>query len=755
MTDDTTMSEHCDRQVFYTTFDRTEILRVEDGPSGERSLRFQAEPGIYRLSVVVDASEFDWESLYVNLHKFHNRGQRTGPWDFNIDSGDNEPLMPSYWVALNGRRIGLWFFQRVSLEDLERRRFRGNTSFHIASDGEHTLHLAPYRAMTIRWQSATLEIDPDDHLAPLPPGIRPPQEAAPLAAWSDPEFWAEQRQRIETTHAIYREPLEALFRDTLAQERNYAGQVPYLIAAHGLTGAADAIPRALWALDEKIALPHWGNPKEDGYSHDGDFIAVSVMVKLARGLHMLGEHLGEERRQRLIEKLALQGERFFELALVNADYWGGSVLQDHGWRSAFGFATAGLYLLGHVSGAEKWLSYAVPRVERALAAMPRDGAVPPSSHCSFPLYVEEVTHCRDTLLAMTGDDIFLRAPFHGVVDFLCKTLDESEGECGVRCDGRPLLGGNNFLNRMASLFDDGRAAWLQDRVVRSFSGLPSSGPASGMYRNGVFWGFFTFEPGVEPEAPKRSTRAVVYFPDSGRVRYHNDEHRTMLSLQCGPWCGHHAYRTAKGSCDRIRQTPGSGHFVLSIDGAGRLVTPDGGYRLHSFLASCLLIDDHGQIGDIGYPMGLPSWVHPGEEVESVQWDESTGLGRIRLNLRPAYPPEAEVALYTRDFLVTPEQKIVCRDHVVLDRPHHLSWLFQGTEKDGIELGEGLRSRFSSEKSLWIEPRPADVDLRASICPTEVVWAYVSSNDFQPFVHVRYDTSEAISSALVDFVMTWQ
>ena len=742
------------KQIIFTGQTSSHLIPLEQGASGEVAFGFHAEPGIYRLSVIVDASESDWESLYVDLYKFHNTGQRTGPWDFNIDSGNNEPLVPSYWVELNGRRLGLWFFQRVSLEDMQHHRFRGNASFHIEQPGEHRIELTPHHPMGISWRSAKLELDPDDRLAPLPPGLRKPEDAAPLAAWSDPDFWTEQRQKLETTHAAYRELLEPLFEGLLAEERNWAGQVVYLVAAHGLMGAEEAIPRALEALDEKIELPHWGNPKEDGYSHDGDFIAVSVMLKLAWGLRMLWDHLGEERRERLIEKLRIQGERFFDLALLNADYWGGSVLQDHGWRSAFGFGTASLYMLGAVPGAEKWLSYALPRIERGLTAMPRDGVVPPSSHCAFFIYVESAIHFRDTLLAMTGDDIFLRAPFHPIIDFLCQTLDEpAEGE-GVRCYGRELGGGNNFLNAIASLYGDGRAAWFQDALLRSWSSASGKEEIPHGNRDAAFWGFFSYDPAVKPEKPERPTRSLVHFSDSGWVRFYNDAHQVSLLLRCGPWCGHHAYRMAKGPCDRIGQTPGSGHFELYLDGERKLVTPDGGYRLHSFLATCLLIDDRGQIGDVGYPMGFPSWEHPGEEVESAHWDEQTGCGRVRLNLKPVYPDSADLVLYTRDFLVSPERRIVCRDHVVLNRPHRLSWLFQGTEKDGIHQEEGLRHRFGGEPPLWIEPSTVDAELSSSLHRTDVVWAYVSGNDFQPFMHVRYDTAEEVSAALVDFVVTW-
>ena len=81
--------------VVQTSHERSEAIPLEEKPNGDLVLRFKAQPGLYRLSVIVDASAFDWESLYVNLHRFHNKGQRTGPWDFNIASGGSSILNPA------------------------------------------------------------------------------------------------------------------------------------------------------------------------------------------------------------------------------------------------------------------------------------------------------------------------------------------------------------------------------------------------------------------------------------------------------------------------------------------------------------------------------------------------------------------------------------------------------------------------------------------------------------------------------------
>ena len=84
---------------------------AEDG-DGTLSFEFEAGAGLLQLSVIADASEFDWSELYFKLDRYGNHGELTGPWDFDLRDG-NKPLMPAYWFELDGRRVGLWFFQRV------------------------------------------------------------------------------------------------------------------------------------------------------------------------------------------------------------------------------------------------------------------------------------------------------------------------------------------------------------------------------------------------------------------------------------------------------------------------------------------------------------------------------------------------------------------------------------------------------------------------------------------------------------------
>lgn len=736
---------------------------VTPDAEGRVVVEFGAAPGLYQFSASADGREFDWDSLYEPLHKFHNTGQLTGPWDFSINH-ENHPLVPSYWVTVNGRRLGLWFFQRISLDDLAHKRFRGNVAFY--AEGPTRVEFLPYQPYAVQWVSARLEPDPDDTLlAELPP-LRDPAEASPAAEWGDPAYWARMREALATTHRQYQKPLEEAFawilrpaepHDSLQKRLgDHDGlHVSILVAAYGLTGNEEYVQAALALVDNHLDRPAWGNPDPEGYSHNGDMGAATSMLGLAWAYHALRDHLGAERRARLVAKLRDQGTKFVEQALLTRDYWGGSVQQDHGWRSVFAFGAAALHLVGIIPEAEYWLRYYIPRLRRALAATPRDGAIPLSSYQGTHMYMDYTTHYRDALLALAGEDIFDQAPFHEVIDYVATVLADDGKRMLISglMDEMQLIGALGFYNRAASKWQDGTAAWLSEQALAMEAFEFYHPVARNAFYQGAVWGLVSYDPSVAPVAPERPRASLAHYEDSGLVQFRDSEHGVTLALKCAPFDGFSGYVHAPGPCDRLSSVPASGHFSLFVDEAPVLCTPDSGYRLHTNLRSCLLIDERGQNDDIGYPMSIPSWRWRGEQIVTARYDAETGRGLIRLNLTPAYPEEARVAEYLREFLLFPERRLVVRDTVTLDEPRDLAWLFQGTREERPRV-EGLTGRFGTGPTLRMEPRALGVDLQAGVYDTEVVWSYSSRSGFQPFSHVRYDSVAKSRRATVEFVMEW-
>ncbi|MFH0964258.1 MAG: hypothetical protein V2A58_09630, partial [Planctomycetota bacterium] len=248
---------------------------------------------------------------------------------------------------------------------------------------------------------------------------------------------------------------------------------------------------------------------------------------------------------------------------------------------------------------------------------------------------------------------------------------------------------------------------------------------------------------------------LLHLEDSGMVHYRDDGLGIVLALRYGLLCTRSAYRRTRCPCDRLADAPGAGHFALFVDGVPLLVTPDGGYRLHSSLRSCMLVDGKGQYGDVGYPMSIPDARKALEEVECLQWDDGRAEGRVRLNLRPAYPEELDLSHYTREFVITGGRRLICRDEVAFDSPHALSWLFHGKRQNELALEQRLCARLGIKPALRIVPTVFEgTRLKATVHETEVVWSYASPSGFNPFDHVRYWMTGPVRVAVVQFEITW-
>ena len=271
------------------------------------------------------------------------------------------------------------------------------------------------------------------------------------------------------------------------------------------------------------------------------------------------------------------------------------------------------------------------------------------------------------------------------------------------------------------------------------------------HHQGAIWGLLTADPQVTPADALPDRPALRHYPDSGVVHYEDGASDITLALQCGPTCGATGYARATGPCDRADMLCGFGHFVLTSGRTPLLVSPDGGYRLRGSTRSLLLVDGQGPVGDVGYPMSIPSFRHRGEAVDFVRWDAAKKRGHVRLDLAPAYPDEAGVLRYTRDFLLIGGEHIVCRDTVSLQDGRDLTWHFQGRRSDDLRTVAEDAGRIGHDPFLQITARSGTHPVRCTVHPTEVAYSYASV--FDAFDHLRFSLPGKTTRISVDFMLS--
>ena len=354
-----------------------------------------------------------------------------------------------------------------------------------------------------------------------------------------------------------------------------------------------------------------------------------------------------------------------------------------------------------------------------------------------------------------GVDLLEQPALRRIPEFMAAVYDEERQAMFVVENGDKIrvFGSEHLLAAVAAKFRDPVAARLHCLMVESALNPVAHGGQQAAENTSLLWGFFAYDPAVtEAAAPAQPVRRILWYQDAGFVQYRNDEQEVAFALRCGPWLGYHTQRQATGPCDMMECRPGMGHFAFFLKGEPILMSPDQGYKLNTRTSSTMLVDDHGQIGDAGYPMSIPSQPHSGAQVESVQWDPATGKGGVRLDLKRAYPAELGVTYYTREFLVFGAHRVICRDTVVLNRPRRLTWLFHFNKDLSGEIDQALTARIGTTAALRIRPVPAGFTVTGKIAPTSVVYSY--SSKFSKFDHVQYETDQPVESATIDFVLEW-
>lgn len=762
------------------------------------TLQFSAPAGCYRFTAIADASDFDWESLYFPLTLFKNTGQRSGPWDFDTRN-NNKPLVPAYWVTCDGVKLGLWYFQRVSLQDMERRVFRGNVAFKLKNDGEHTLKLTPYHDNPLPWFSATLGLRSDEQpandwlekitsqklarktsrpknseknrraVSPTASSSASPaadSASLPIDAWNDPAFWQRIHNNLANTDKLQGQSWTQPFLDetltwAMKNENPLKAALLPLVFKARLHHDAAALAKAIAMVMDIVKLPHFGNPNPEGYGHNGDMAAADQLLNLALATHLLQNELTTAQQKAIEKKFVLQATKFVDAALLNDDYWGGSLLQDHGWRSYMLFSTALLHMPVVLNKHPDLLAFALGRVRQSIKVMPRDGVIPWSSYGYPHLYLDAAAQLRKTLLAVSDIDLYEQGPWLEIIHYLHSVTDASGKFMILRAanqDEPPLIGGLAFCLQMAVKHNDGRALQLARLIAQR--------PAPQKFYCSTQAISYLHQPiialcetwaAVKPKEVRDITEKKArldYFADSGLIRHHNPRTGLTFTLRCAPFAGWHAYQNTHGPCDRIHIIPDDGHFALLHQNDSLLASTEHGYRLRSATRSCLLIDDQGQYGDVDYPMSLPSYNYPGQHISHVSDD------RVELDLTAAYPKDKQVLAYKRRFLFLPGNIIHCVDSITLAKPAKLDWLFHSREAHGLSLRgqRGLRFQIGSPARLTIEPRQTSLShnakLSAAISPTEILWSYDSCTSWAPVSAVRYTTGVKVTAASVAFVIKY-
>jgi hypothetical protein len=684
---------------------------IEELPNGRLRLCADLPAGLHVLTVDADASAFDWSELYIVFNCYGNVDQRTGPWDFD-ELNENRPLVPAYRVYLDGRRLGLWYFNRLSTLQVEQKRFKGEMGFFLPEARRCELEFEPYRSFCVHWDKVELGPEPYDRLEAIDP--------LPVANRLLPEVMPENRFTSAFLKGL------DFFKQKTNSERNSGFQLPSLAAAWKWRKDAEALAAVRQIIKVYLELPAWGNPHEDGYGHNGDMGAATPLFGIAAALRWIGPELNDL-REAALKRLEHQGNLLFEMALLHRGYWGGCLLQDHGIVTMSWFACAGYLLSDILPASRRWLSFAVPRVLRSFDAMPQDGIIPETSYRRMWMYADKFPLFREMHLFAGGEDIYDRPAIRNIPSAARICQVEDTGEIAFPfcySDYSTIDGAQAFLAQMADL-GDADAQFLLERFMMPESlGRSRNDYAEWHVQKDWLWALLFHRPGQAPKPlsikgrrmDHHGTISAHWFQDTGAGVLRSG--KSLLIAHCGPPVAHSSYPKLTCCNDRIVATPLSGNFIFSHEGRPIIRTAEGTYRQESAIGNVLLVDGKGQKGDIGIPMCYPDFPYEGQSILGVQ-----AASGITMDLAPVYEDLTE---YQRTLRLDEAGALHCVDTVSTEAGRLLTWRFQTAEHHrwtpivptvwDLEVDGALyRVRFNVDGTT----------ATATIGKTITVWGYVS------------------------------
>jgi len=737
-----------------------------DVQSSDGGLHFDVtlEPGIYRLTARLDAREFDWSRLYLNLDLYENKGQRTGPWDFDLRS-HNEPLLPAWWMSVNGRRLGLAMPARPGPQAMATKRLNVNVCFEVREHGAVQVNWEPYNDVSglacVQLQLArAYEQDPDA----TPPLRNLAKDQADQRIWEkwhatvhapNNPYTKLMPRLIASAKAQYNVPTQKVKNNDIVKHSPMYGAeaLPLLAYAHLAEGDDEALDYLLQGVRGLLDMKAWGNPFEDGYGHNCDMSAAERIEPLTFILHwerdaLRNANLYDALHERLIKQMIF----FYDAMLLAEDYWGGSLLQDHGHRSIGRFGVAAANMFGECDDAPRWFAFVANRMQRVIEALPNDGGMPFTSYHKIHLFMDDMVTWRQVLQHVTGRDIFDDPKFAQLIRFVVNRLHEPTMQVMTvisRGDRKDFYAGWGFFNAVAEKYDDPDAARLTQILVEHYSDSDREIPIRPI---STALAMFEHHPPVGP-------RPLVPEPfdvrlDSGLVNYRLPQKQVNVAMRCISTPAISSATRTFCPCDRAVDAPLEGHFTVAVGNQTLLLTAEGGYQQRSDLGCVLHIDGKGQYGDLNYSMGIPDMPLRTHCIEAARYSEQDQTAYVRMRLDPAYDRAAQLIRYDREFILKPDGLIV-RDIVVSDIEHEYSWHFQTYARRTIDtLSSGHYRIADGNDVLTLKAYALETPLDAAIADTDVVWAYSNENDDQPFRHIRFQTHEKMKTLTAEFKIDW-
>lgn len=505
----------------------------------------------------------------------------------------------------------------------------------------------------------------------------------------------------------------------LPQEHPLASITYYGMAAanlafmYKLTGQKRYLWEARRWIFAGVEYPHWGR----AVKVDVDLSAAWLLFGYGLAYNWIGEDLSAQDRQKLLEKLILQGERMYQHVKEGKD-WVYEYWQNHNWIDYTGLAVAGYAIRDTYAPAGEWIQRCRENFERVYALLPEDGSDYEGvvywryGVIWLFLYAELCRQQEGIDWFQTSD--FLRNTFFYRLYMLGpdRVQNFNFGDCHDRLSGHiPCL-----YYKVASEYRNGYAMTLAEEVLTEH--LYQEGYESGV-KPGIlpeaFLEYLWYDPTVEAK-PLEELPVWRYFADLGLFSHRTswDKESVAFACKCAPgggwkqWRIGHGDEEPKGVLALGHHHPDAGSFLM-IRGRDYLVV-DEGYSGDKKTKhhNVVLVDGQGYCGDGGYDAHRRLGKDQTPEVLAMETCEKGFY--FCADTAKLYAPELGMRQVRREIFSTHKGWILIADTISSTRPHTYTWLLH-SDTQPAKVGEYYRIENAAS---WLRIYPGEQELRYGI-----------------------------------------
>ena len=618
-------------------------------------------------------------------------GRQTGPWDYAPSGPRNgDCLLPCVHLQTS---TGVDTQARVFIprrEELDKRFFNGRVGFRVLEADTVTLELRT--PMSVQWQSVHIELVTDflddtfkasdfhtqcrffldeNQLQALKHNwgktnwSRGLDQALDACAPFAPPATLNEARVVSSEFLKTPKPIQ----DNVVFWGSYLASLAMRTLVLERQSDMDQLTR--W-VDAMIALPFWGQSDDPkGRDHDNDLTADFHMMGLCLTLNWHAPRLGNERVEKIKDKIRYQAQQMRQWIITARSAWPGANTQNHAY---FGYQTlllAGAILLKEGDDeALDFLQIACAASKRFTANLPSDGSYHEGlGYISFGLLglmpslflLEELT--GQTWLPHD----WLAAHFpamNALVPTDCgKGFSIDDGDHCFPCNGALALWAWQHASQAATRQAAGQL------LTKSIAKNQNSQQEYSFVNN--FWCLLLC-PNVTQLPNERSDSHTdkyghTLLQAAGYFTAKLGDNRQAYFLTAPPH-GHELFKRERHTYAYGHHHPDTGN-VLLID-HGRWVLADSGYTYckTSREHNVLLVDDHGQYNDGYVWMPPPPWDITPQSVRVTEHDHHV---EAHVDLAYIYPCNLGLKSWQR-CVYTTSNGLVVIDDISTQKPAHLT-----------------------------------------------------------------------------------